>query len=560
MAIQSDNVPDVFTLSQWDKIGLDQQGRRGAIDDQAQWWNENLFAVGEGNLRSCWGVAPPIYTCPPGRRILRVFFGFYGNDQTLYGQPPPGRKGFMFLDDGTAQEVDLDTGTVVNIGSGPCWQPIAPKYWCDLKVWRPRWFGSQPGEIGGVVFGSPKGLYAWDGTTRYDPGQPAPDWLTSADTDPFPGLTNMPLQADLPGIYALEVYVNRLWVAGKNEISFSKPGNAVDFTVEDGGGFILYFGDKLVHDYVDLAASGGYLFCFGDSSIDVINNVQESGGTQGANAVTSFNYANVDPVVGQRFPRPVGHWGRYFVLYNGAGIYFNQGGDCIPIGQKLSNIYDSLDSSEFYPTMAPATMFNNRVMLFNGMFTDPFGVKRNLLLMWHGTFWSVASQWYQGQQLTLTNIGTYEDNSIMRPFGTDGTRLFELFSQPDPNLPKRLSTKALQGDDPKSRLTIKNLKRLYLDIHDNSGFPTKNNADQYVNTGNPLGVSFTGNVLTEGGVDRPGRQDVAFDLSPGQVHAIRAWPLSCSGISAAVDLISYSPDFTIERLHLSNEGRTFWGA
>jgi hypothetical protein len=416
---------------------------------------------------------------------------------------------------------------------------------------------------------SPGGLWAWDGTNLYGPGDQAPDWLTNADQDPAPGTTVMPW--GLPGIYAMEVYEERLWVTGKNVISFSKPGNATDFAAVDGGGTLAYFGDKLVHDYVDLAASSGYLYCFGDSSTDMISNVQMTGSTStGAALTTLFNYQNVDPQVGQRFPRPVGHWGRYFTMYNGAGVFFMQGGDAQEMGQKVQNVYVTVDNSPYYPTMAPATMFGFRVMLFNGMFTDPFGIKRNLLLMWHGTFWSVASQWYPvsaalspldpARQINFTNIGSYEDNSVITPYGTEGVSLYRLFTQPDQWLPKRLSSKSLKGSG-KAQVTVKNFKRLFAELHDNSG----------------EGVSITGEVTTRGGGIPNGTQAVGFALTGGPglapapnlgyVDLVTRYgflpsdpALTVAGLSAEIDLISFSPDFILERLLLSNEERTLYGA
>jgi len=606
MPTQSDNQPDVFTLEKFS--GLNQQSPRGSIDDQEEFWNENLFAIGPGNLRTCWGPSDPIYDVTqyyPSNHVVRIFFGYYGKSNVPegtpdYSQPPPGRMGWLFIDNGCIDEVDLDTGTVTHIGGlgFQVWNPITttdpvtganmPKYWASAKVWRPRWVGSVTGEVGGVLFGSPGGmaldasgnptsdpnptnfspggLWAWDGTNLFGPGDDAPDWLTNADQDPAPGTTVMPW--GLPGIYCMEIYENRLWVAGKNVISFSKPGNGSDFAAVDGGGTLAYFGDKLVHDYVDLAASSGYLFCFGDSSTDMISNVQMTGGTATGQALTTlFNYQNVDPQVGQRFPRPVGHWGRYFTLYNGAGVFFMQGGDAQEIGQKVQNIYVTVDNTPYYPTMAPATMYGFRVMLFNGTFVDPWGVKRNLLLMWHGTFWSVASQFYRSDpepstQINLTNIASYEDNSVITPYGTDGRFLFRLFDHPHSTMPKRLSTKALKGTG-KAQVTIKDFKRLLAEIHDNSG----------------QGVDINGSVTTRGGNIVNGTDDVNFTMvgnrgvpiappyqglladTEGSYGVLPSDPpLSGKGLSAEIDLISYSPDFVIERLFLYNEERTLFGA
>jgi len=554
MAIQSANPPSIRTLQAWK--GLNQQARRGAISDDEEWWNENLFAIGLGALRSCWGRGPAIYTAPSGLKILRIFFGFIGSTTPQFQSPPPGRLGWMFLSDGTIDQVDLDTKTVTPIrstlpqsttGAGlpppAVWEPLAPQYWASCKVWRPQFFGNVAGQNGGVLIGSPNGYYAWDGTTLTEPTQNAPDWLTDA-AETTPEAPPFPMPTGLPGIYAIEIYNKRVWVAGKDVISYSAPSNGADFSTTGGGGSMGYFGDRLTYTFQDLAQSAGYLYVFGDSSTDVISNVQLTGtGTTSQPFSTAFNYANLDPQVGHRFPRPVGRVGRHFVQANGAGIFMTTGGDAQPIGDKLTNTWVTLDTSLYLPTFASATMFNFRVLLCNGRFTDPFGVTRNLLLMWHPVtgqpFWSVASQ-----GLELTHIGYYEQDSIMTPYGTDGTSLYQLFAQPDPTLIKRLSTKALRGEVGQDMLTIKNFKRMYMEIHDNDG----------------RGVSFTGTHTTGGGGIPGGSEDIGFDLTEGARYDIIPCPIQGMGIWGAVDLQSYSPDFTLERLHIAAEERTFFGA
>ena len=538
MAIASANPPDIITLNAWK--GLNQQSKRGSIDDEEMWWDENFFAIGPGNLRTCWGRGPAIYTAPPGVQILRTFFGFYGNSTPQFGAPPPGAMGWMFRSDGVVDEVDLNTQAVTTVGQ--IWQPIGPQYWASAKVWRPQFVGSTVGQQGGVLFGSPQGLYAWDGTTLSSPGDPAPDWLTDLqESDPTAAIPPMP--SGLPGIYAMEVYQSRLFVAGKDVISFSAPSNGADFSTINGGGSLGYFGDRLTYSYMDLCQSSGFLYVYGDSSTDMIWNLSLVGaGSVEAPFTTNFIYSNVDPQVGQRFPRPVGRVGRYMATFNSAGIFLMEGGEGRPVGDKISGVWNTLDTSLYLPTFAPCTMFGFRVLLLNGRFTDPWGVTRNLLLMWHPTrgheFWSVASQ-----GLELTNIGCYEQDSVITPYGTDGTSLYQLFAQPDPTLVKRLSTKSLRGKD-SSQLMIKNSKRLYLEVDDNDG----------------RGVQVTGQVTSGGGGVPGGVQAVDFQLAPGAIHDIIPHPIEGAGIWAQVDLQSNSPDFTVERLHLSAEERTLFGA
>jgi hypothetical protein len=294
---------------------------------------------------------------------------------------------------------------------------------------------------------------------------------------------------------------------------------------------------------MDLRQSAGYLYVYGDSSTDMVSNVQLTGsGTPEDPFTTNFNYQNIDPQVGHRFPRPVGRIGRYMTLYNGAGIYLMQGGDAENIGEKTTNIYVTLDTSLYLPTMAPATIFGFKVMLCNGRFTDPFGVTRNLLLMWHpvqgNPFWSVASQ-----GLEITHIGAYEQDSIITPYGTDGTNLFQLFAQPDATLVKRLSSKFIAGGG-NAKLSIKNFKRVYAEVHDNAG----------------SGVTLTGGLTARGGNVPGGIEDISFELTAGQLHDIIGHGVSGAGIQCAVDLQSISPDFTLERLHVAADERTLFGA
>jgi hypothetical protein len=230
-------------------------------------------------------------------------------------------------------------------------------------------------------------------------------------------------------------------------------------------------------------------------------------------------------------------------MMNKTGIFVMRGADAQEIEDKINNLYLTLDTSMYLPTMAAATIFGYRVMLCNGRFTDPFGRTRNLLLMWHPVqgrpfFWSVATQ-----NLELTHIGTYEQDSLLRPYGTDGKSLYLLFAKPDPTLIKRLSTKSLRGQGI-AQLTIKNFKRLYCELRDNFGG----------------GVGITGTLTTGIGGIPGGVEDVGFQLTQGRKHELIPYSVHGQGIQGHLDLESYSPDFTIERLHVAAEERTLFGA
>lgn len=527
MPVKSDNPPQILTLYQWK--GINQSASRGLIDDQELHWMENFFPIAEGQLRSAWGPSAPLYTASAGSQILRIFCA------NITGTNP---SIFVFLDSGLVDRYDLNTGSITPLGQ--IWQPIAPNYYCDLKLWKPTEVGSTTGQVGGAVIGSPQGLYAVDGNDAVTaPGQTAPLWLTNNATTDASGNTII-MPSGLPGIYAMEVYQQRLWVMGQTVISFSAPSNGALFDSADGGGSFGYFGDKLTVSYTDLAASAGFLYLFGDSSIDVIANIQLVGqGTVYSPYTTAFQLANVDPQNGQRFYSPVGHWGPAFVLLNGSGIYGFQGQQAQLISQKIINLYSTLRLTGWMPTLAPCDIFGRRWMLVNGMFTDPWGVQRSMLLCWDGQVWVVASQRY-----SLTQIVHREQYSTIHAYGTDGNAIYQLFARPDNALPKLVSTKAYKGPN---LLTIKQWKRVYLEMKDNLSPP------------GPAGVTLVGTQSTADGGIQNGREDIAFTVPPGGFGTVPQ-PTFGAGISAWVDLRSLSPDFVLERMYLTYDERALFGA
>jgi len=524
---QSSNQPQILTLFKWD--GINQSVSRKMMDDQELFWLENMFLTAEGQLRAGWGPSAPKYTAPAGTHILRIFFA------NVTGNNP---SGFMFLDNWTVDRVDLNSGAVVHLGQ--IWTPLYPHYWADLKLWAPTEVGATTGQVGGVVIGSPAGLYAVDANDVVTgPGQTPPLWLTGGATTDSTGAA-LVMPSGLPGIYAMEVYQERLWVMGQTVISFSAPTNGADFSTGSGGGSFGYHGDKLVRTRTDLAAAGNFLYLFNDSSIDVVGNIQLIGtGTVFAPFTTAFQLANVDPQNGNRFYRPVGHWGNAFTLWNGAGLYGFQGQNAQLISQKIINLFLTIDNNPFEPTMCPADIHGRRYMLFLGTFTDPWQVKRPLILAWDGGIWVVASQ-----NLNLTQIGSYEENSCIEAYGTDGTSLYQLFARADPALPKLISTKAYKGPN---LITDKQWKRLYLEMKDNMHVP------------GPEGVSLTGTLSTEGAGRPHGQEEIGFDLAPGAFGTV-PMPTVGAGLSAWVDLRSLSPDFVLERLSFTYDERLIFGA
>jgi hypothetical protein len=530
MPLQSANIPKILTLEQWTGSqgvgGVNQSASRSTIDDNETWWCENFFPIAPGELRSAWGPSDPIYNAPAGTQIKRIFFTNIDGVNAL---------GFMFLDDGEVHQVNLETGAVT--GLGYIWAPEPPYYWADLKLWSPNQFGNVAGQPGGVVIGSPAGLFAWDGYNLYAPGGPAPNWLT---LDNVTGnTTTMPY--GLPGIYAMEVYLQRLFVMGQTVISMSGPSNGANFSVAGGGGSWGYTGDQLTVSYTDMAQSSNFLFVFGDSMTNYVSGLQLVGSQSpiGSLYTTQFNYANLNPQIGHRYFRPVGHWLQNMIVFDGAGIFSIGGTNAVWISQKITNLIATVVSGGFIPTITTAHIFGQRWLLINGQFTDSYGVSRSMMLCWNGQIWTVASQ-----HLNLTHIGSYVQDSTLTPYGTDGTSLYKLFARPDPTLLKSIRTKAYAGPN---QLTVKDWKRVYMKLRDKLEPP------------GPEGVYMHGMLSAgEGGV-AGGAHDISFEIPPGSFDTI-GHGASGKGLVAWVDVESTSPDFVVERIVLTYDETTLFGA
>jgi len=533
MPIQSSNPTEKLELVYWQKGGLNQSTERSTIDDSDLWWLENYFPVATGELRSAWGPSAPIYTAPAGTTILRMF------NSNISGPP----LGFAFLSNGHVQQFLLNAPyTVTDLGA--VWQPVAPHYYAALKLWRPTFVGATAGESGGLLIGSPQGLYAWDGATLTSPGQAPPLWLTDGATTDASG-NPLVMPSGLPGIFSLEVYNQRLWVLGQTVMSFSAPSNGADFSAAGGGGSFGWFGDQLTVSWTDLQATAGFLYVFGDSNTSWISNIQLVGSASPTTSpsitnpfTTQFQFSNYNPQVGQAAFRPTGEWLQAVTTVNMLGTYLIDGsGQATWLSEKIAKLWDTLDYRPFEPTQTPAHIFGQRWLLTCGTFTDPFGVTRSLLVCWNGQIWTVATQGY-----ALTQVDSYEQGGVIHAYGTDGTVIVQLFAQPDTSLVKRLATKAYSG---KSPLWIKDFKRLFVQLTDLAG--------------QAEGSFLTGEFSTLGGGVPNGSEQVSFEVKPNQTDMV-GHGIAGAGLFGWLDLVGQSPDYVISRILIGYDDRTEYGA
>jgi hypothetical protein len=463
----------LFDIKKWG--GINTKADRTAIDDQEFSWLENFMPIGDGNLRAMFTNATPLYTAAG---LTINFFYFFNIGTTTYVA--------VFFTDGSAVQVNTATSAVTTIAAAGTF------YNGGALPAVAQW-----GNSGIVIVASvaADNYWAWDGTTLFKPGDLAPSWLSgqvnltptgntnsstsvtavSSTSQIVAGMGISSSAGDIPanttvtattsntitlsnaatatnvgvtltvnfimpkGIKGngIEIYQSRAWVDNVATKSYSAPGNGARFDGALGGGTITSNDSFLRDQYTIDKQSNGFLYSFGDSSINVISNVQ----TGGSPVTTTLNNQNVDPQMGTIWPGTVHAFGRGLMFANPSGVYALYGGAAEKVSDKLDGLMADANFTQTVPSGGVATIFGIRCFIFNFYTTDYLGVQRNILAVWDGKKWFMASQ-----GLNTTYIDTQEINSVITCWGTDGTNLFQFFQQPSAALLKTIQTKLWQGD------------------------------------------------------------------------------------------------------------------
>jgi hypothetical protein len=146
--------------------GINTQSPRESIRDEQFGWLENLMPVADGNYRALYSNAAAIYTTTPPRTII------YHYEYNITGLTTTTQYAAVFLDDGTAYQVELDNGAVTTISS-----VVGTFYPNSAALNNPLPQCVQNGRSGIIIVNTPpsgNGYYYWDGVNLYQGGTLAP--------------------------------------------------------------------------------------------------------------------------------------------------------------------------------------------------------------------------------------------------------------------------------------------------------------------------------------------------------------------------------------------------
>ncbi len=380
--------------------GMNTATLRPGVDDKQAAWFDGWMPLGpKRNLRTMWGLAAALFTVTGSDHV--VFFDFFNIGSTPYM--------LVVVNTGEIYAVNTNTGVSTSIAAdGTITNPVRTSVGLTQ-------YGSKYVLI---VAQQTNGYFIWDGTTFFKPG------------NAFSGGT-VPLAI---GGSAIEVYAGRVWIANGATITFSVPGSVRDFSSGNGGGNFTSSDSFLRVAYTQLKQTNGFLYLIGDSSVNYISGVN----TSGSPIVTTFTNQNADPEVGSPWPASVDVFNRNILFANAFGAHVSYGGAVTKISEALDGVYNTVPNfGNINPSAGKAIIFGKKCWILLLPIIDPIkGQQVNKLLLWNGKIW-----WASEQDVGLIYIQHQEINSILTCYGTDGSKIYQMFAQPSINFTKAAQTK-----------------------------------------------------------------------------------------------------------------------
>ena len=240
-------------------------------------------------------------------------------------------------------------------------------------------------------------------------------------------------------------YAGRVWVASARTVVFSAPNSYQDFsTVNAGGSFIVT--DETLHSNINqLSVGNNFLYVTGDTSINVIGDVRVNTG------ITVFSNTNVSSSIGSTYPASIVPYYRAMWFANRFGTYALYGSTTQKSSDALDGVFPLIDLTKAI-SAAQFIVYNVLCLAFLVQYVDPVTGSRPLLLVFANKKWFFASQ-----GAAMTFVAGSSPSGIPTLYGTDGTSLYELFSDTASNVQHTMQTKLWDMGDP---LRVKQVLKL----------------------------------------------------------------------------------------------------
>lgn len=370
--------------------GVNTQADRTAIADNEFAWLENVMPVGHANLRIIPYQGASFATVPSSSITYWKYANIGNNDYLM-----------CFTQAGGGYQLNLSTGAWTQIGAAATFSGTPTMaQWKNERI---------------LIFAA-NNYWDWDGATLTVRG----------------GTTSAPTAGTTVGTYA-----GRVWTGFGRTVSYSAPNSFTDFQGASAGGSFIITDETFKSSIYAMLVANNFLYIFGDSAINVLSDVRVSGST------TLFSNTNVTANFGTTMPMTVFPYFRTVAFATPMGFYGLYGST----PQKISDALDGiLENVSFISPVSGgvATIYKILCAAFLFQYSDPItGTTYPLLGVNFNKKWFFARQ---GDSLTLVT-GAFK-SSVPTLYGTDGTHVYQLFSDTATSLSWKIKTALWALKDP----------------------------------------------------------------------------------------------------------------
>lgn len=418
--------------------GINTQPARQAVGNNEFAWLENIMPIGHGNLRTVQQISAVVATIPGSRTIYyREFYNITGVDYL-----------FCACTDGSAYQVAMDSPyTVTQIAAAGTFSGSATQIaqWKNERIL--------------IIDTNATGYRDWNGVT-----------LTTLS-----GTTGAPDTGTL-----IATYAGRVWIvtgsSPSRTIAYSAANSYVDFTGT--GGSTTITDETLTSAIYQFLVANNFLYFFGVDSINVIADVQVSGG------VTLFSNTNIVANSGTTFAAVVPFYRSVWYM-NKAGIFALYGATPRKVSDPLDGVFDYIDFTQPI-TAGSVTLYNELCLAFLFTYNDPTEGPRQLFAIFYDKKWFLASQSTDVDGIATRNFG------LDQLWGTAGDSVYIMFDDDESDVDQYLSTRLWDFED---FISIKEAIRVGLEVYtpDTTGGVTLSvDSERYtVSPTNPFNSSFS---------------------------------------------------------------------
>ncbi|UOF81557.1 baseplate wedge initiator [Bacteriophage sp.] len=238
----------------------------------------------------------------------------------------------------------------------------------------------------------------------------------------------------------IQSFSGRVWIAQGRNVYYSAAGSVSDFTSVSAGSVTL--SDSTLHGNIQqILSANNFLYIFGDDSINVFSDVRVTN-----TGSTLFTNTNVSASVGTKLAYAIFPYFRSVLFMNNYGVYALVGSTTSKISDPLDGVFPNLDFVTEETTAGQVLLNNILCAAFNVRYTGGQGTSSSTRFMQAIFFekkWFFTSQGNNIKYITSAPVG-----GKITLYGTDGTNLFQFYTNANAAISSYVQTALMPMTDP----------------------------------------------------------------------------------------------------------------